>query len=188
MIHKSLTFKKFLLSQSYLKILFPFEYIHEIKKIEKDVDPIIILSLIRQESAFNPQAISRVGARGLMQLMPSTAKSMEKKVKNFQLKNPQLNLRLGIRYFKKLLHKYNGNLIYTLAAYNAGESRIENWKKKIFNSEDPLSTIESIPFKETRNYVKLIYRNIFFYKWLEKKSNLSVPLRDSFFISLKPKH
>ena len=188
MIHKSLTFKKFLLNHHYLKILFPFEYFNEIKKIEKVIDPIVILSLIRQESAFNPQAISRVGARGLMQIMPSTAKSMEKKVTNFQLKNPNLNLKLGIRYFKMLLSKYKGNLIYTLAAYNAGEKRIENWKRKIFNSEDPLSIIESIPFKETRNYVKLIYRNIFFYKWLEKKSNLSVPLRDSFFITFKSTH
>ena len=111
---------------------------------------------------------------------------MEKKVTTFQLKNPNLNLKLGIRYFKKLLNKYKGNLIYTLAAYNAGEKRIENWKRKIFNSEDPLSIIESIPFRETRNYVKLIYRNIFFYKWLEKKSNLSVPLKDSFFITFKP--
>ena len=185
MIHKSLTFKKFLLNQSYLKILFPFEYFNEIKKIEKVIDPIVILSLIRQESAFNPRAISRVGARGLMQIMPRTAKSMEKKVTTFQLKNPNLNLKLGIRYFKKLLKKYKGNLIYTLAAYNAGEKRIENWKRKIFNSEDPLSIIESIPFRETRNYVKLIYRNIFFYKWLEKKSNLSVPLKDSFFITFK---
>ncbi len=188
MIHKSLTFKKFLLNHHYLKILFPFEYFNEIKKIEKVIDPIVILSLIRQESAFNPQAISRVGARGLMQIMPSTAKSMEKKVKSFQLKNPDLNLKLGIRYFKKLLSKYKGNLIYTLAAYNAGEKRIENWKRKIFNSEDPLSIIESIPFKETRNYVKLIYRNIFFYKWLEKKSNLSVPLKESFFITFKSTH
>ncbi len=188
MIHKSLTFKKFLLNYHYLKILFPFEYFNEIKKIEKVIDPIVILSLIRQESAFNPRAISRVGARGLMQIMPSTARSMEKQIKSFQLKNPNLNLKLGIRYFKKLLNKYKGNLIYTLAAYNAGEKRIENWKRKIFNSDDPLSIIESIPFRETRNYVKLIYRNIFFYKWLEKKSNLSVPLKDSFFITFKSTH
>ena len=188
MILKSLTFKKFILNQHYLEILFPFEYYEQIKKIDKSIDPIIILSLIRQESAFNPKAISRVGARGLMQIMPSTAKIIKKEVKGFQLKNPNLNLKIGIKYFKQLLNKYKGNLIYTLAAYNAGESRIESWKKNIFNSTDPLSIIESIPFKETRNYVKLIYRNIFFYKWLEKKSNLAVPLRDSFKISFKAKH
>jgi len=183
LIQKSLTFKKFILNQQYLEILFPFEYFSQIKKIDDSIDPIIILSLIRQESAFNPKAISRVGARGLMQIMPSTAKTIKKRVTRSQLKNPQLNLKIGIKYFKKLLSKYKGNLIYTLAAYNAGESRIATWKKKIFSSEDPLSIIESIPFKETRNYVKLIYRNIFFYKWLEKKSNLAVPLKDSFIIS-----
>jgi soluble lytic murein transglycosylase len=183
LIQKSLTFKKLILNQQYLEILFPFEYFSQIKKIDDSIDPIIILSLIRQESAFNPKAISRVGARGLMQIMPTTAKTIKRQITRSQLKNPQLNLKIGIKYFKRLLNKYKGNLIYTLAAYNAGESRIATWKKKIFSSEDPLSIIESIPFKETRNYVKLIYRNIFFYKWLEKKSNLSVPLKDSFIIS-----
>jgi soluble lytic murein transglycosylase len=167
-----------------LKAIFPFAYVKKIKNIDGSIDPLIVLSLIRQESAFNPWARSSAGARGLMQLMPGTANQVAKKrIKKRKLHKPDLNLELGINYLKKLLDKYDGNLIYTLAAYNAGERRVRDWKGKYFTSNDPLIMVESIPFKETRQYIKLIYRNIFFYRYLTNDSEISMSVEDSFKIS-----
>lgn len=185
MIYKGLSEDKVVLSDDILKALFPKSYFNKISKIESDLDPYFVLSLIRQESAFNPIARSTAGARGLMQLMPNTAKLFKKRIRSKHLENPKLNLQIGIKYLKKLVKMFDGNLIYTLAAYNAGENRVIRWRKKIFTHNDPLLTIESIPFQETRNYVKLIYRNIFFYNLIyENKSNIKDPLEESFKISL----
>jgi len=167
-----------------LRALFPFAYINSIKSIDDSIDPLIILSLIRQESAFDPWARSSAGARGLMQLMPNTANHVaRKRIKKRRLHGATLNLELGINYLKRLLDKYDGNLIYTLAAYNAGESRVRRWKGKYFTSDDPLIMVESIPFKETRKYIKLIYRNIFFYRYLTNDPEISLSIKDSFNIS-----
>jgi soluble lytic murein transglycosylase len=167
-----------------IKYIFPLSYLSVIEKNANSLDPLIIISLIRQESAFNPFATSRVGAKGLMQLMPATAKRMNRKVKVKQLSNPDINVSLGTKYLKQLLNRFDGNLIYTLASYNAGENRIDRWKKEIFRNDDPLATIEAIPFEETRNYVKLIYRNKFFYSLLSNRSVLNVPLEDTFKITV----
>lgn len=159
-----------------------------IEKHSSELDPIIVLSLIRQESAFNPNASSRVGARGLMQLMPATAKRFNRKVQVAQLNQPKINVELGTKYLRELFLKFDGNLIYTLGSYNAGENRIIRWKKELFRNENPLATIESIPFEETRNYVKLIYRNHFFYSILHNKSVFNQSIEDSFKVTLKPEH
>ena len=148
------------------------------------MDSSLILALIRQESAFNPQARSMVGAQGLMQLMPNTARQFNRRLKRSSLNKPQLNLKIGIKYLKQLIKKYDGNLVFVLAAYNAGERRIRNWRKNIFSAEKPLFMIESIPFKETRYYIKLIYRNIFFYKLLKQEPVLKTPLEKTFHIDL----
>ena len=134
-----------------------------------------MLSLIRQESVFNPGAKSIVGARGLMQLMPQTAKRLKKHVRPNQLENPKLNIELGSKYITSLFKKYDQNLVYILASYNAGEARVKKWQEIYFESESILHNIETIPFLETRNYVKLIFRNIFFYKVLEDKKDLADP-------------
>ena len=152
-----------------LEILYPSPFLGELKKALKNdqLDPIIVLSLIRQESVFNPQARSPVGARGLMQIMPTTARRMKRSVREKHLANPVVNIELGTKYFKNLLKRYDGNLVYVLGAYNAGEARVERWKNLYFDSDATiLKNIEAIPFLETRNYVKLIFRNIFFYKFL----------------------
>lgn len=163
-----------------IKYIFPLSFLQVIEKNSNNLDPLIVISLIRQESAFNPDATSRVGAKGLMQLMPATAKRFNRKVKVNHLNNPQINVSLGSKYLKQLFTRFDGNLIYTLASYNAGESRIDRWKKEIFRNDDPLATIESIPYEETRNYVKLIYRNKFFYSLLSNKSVLTTPLDETF--------
>ncbi|MCB9060585.1 MAG: lytic transglycosylase domain-containing protein [Halobacteriovoraceae bacterium] len=165
--------------------LFPDDYLKKIKEYNKSLDPIVILSLIRQESAFNPDAISHVGARGLMQLMPATARMFQKRVKDNHLKNPNINLKIGIKYLEKLIRNYNGNLIFALAAYNAGENRIKEWKKSLLTPKDPLLQIESIPFDETRKYVKLIYRNIFYYKILFKEKIRPENIENTFKVTFK---
>jgi len=171
------------LNYKLIKFIFPLNYMDIIKKNSENIDPLIVISLIRQESAFNPEAKSGVGAKGLMQLMPATAKRFNRKVRVNHLGNPEINIAIGTKYFKQLLQRFDGNLIFALASYNAGENRIDRWRKDIFRNDDPLSTIESIPFEETRNYVKLIYRNNFFYSLLQNKPVLMIPLEETFKVS-----
>ncbi len=146
------------------KILFPTPYLNKIKRYSKNMDPVLLLALIRQESAFDPRAKSSAGARGLMQLMPNTARIYKKRLRKSDLYRPKLNLSIGSRYLNYLYKKYDKSLIHTLASYNAGETNLRRWKTKYLNMEDDLLKVESIPFEETEKYVKYITRNIFFYK------------------------
>lgn len=175
-IYEVLDKKEVAFNRTLLEMLYPKPFLKELNRaLKKDnLDPIILLSLIRQESVFNPLAQSRVGARGLMQLMPATAKRMRRSVRDKHLVNPKINIELGTKYFKGLLKRYDNNLVYVLAAYNAGEGRVDRWKNGYFDSDASiLKNIEAIPFLETRNYVKLIFRNIFFYKLLLEKQELA---------------
>jgi soluble lytic murein transglycosylase len=176
-LYEVLDRKEVLFNRQLLEILYPRPYLEVLTKTLKgdSLDPIVVLSLIRQESVFNPQARSPVGARGLMQLMPKTAQRFKRSVRDKHLVNPEINIDLGTKYFKNLMKRYDGNLVYVLSAYNAGESRVERWKGQYFDMDATiLKNIEAIPFLETRNYVKLIFRNIFFYKLLiEQKGQLA---------------
>jgi soluble lytic murein transglycosylase len=153
-----------------LDVLYPKPYWDKIQKYSTGMDPIIPLALIRQESAFNPKAQSHVGARGLMQLMPYTAKQFKRNLKVSQLENPNLNLSIGSKYLYNLMKQYDFNLVYTLSAYNAGEGRVKEWRTKYLTNDSILHNIENIPFSETRKYVKLIFRNIFFYKLMNEET------------------
>ncbi|MDC1541002.1 lytic transglycosylase domain-containing protein [Candidatus Pelagibacter ubique] len=138
-----------------------------------------ILSLIRQESEFDMRANSHVGAQGLMQIMPYTAKLVAKQAKLPYSKSrltsdPEYNINLGSHYIAGLILQYDGAYPFATAAYNAGPKRVKHWKKI---NKDPqkkqidfVDWVELIPFKETRNYVQRVMENYNVYRYiLEKK-------------------
>ncbi len=150
---------------AYWRILFPEPWWDtiEAESAKNNLDPYFVASLIRQESEFDPSAISRANAYGLMQLLPSVGKKMAHEegitsFQTFQLLDPTMNIRLGTRYLRQTLDRFGGVPEYALAAYNAGDSRVADWE-----AAGPYSGIdefvESIPFTETREYVEAILRN-----------------------------
>ncbi len=160
------------LPRSYWEALFPKPYWNDLKRhaTANGLDPYLVASLIRQESEFNPAAVSRAHAVGLMQLLPRTGKLVAKEVKlkrysPSQLYTPEVNLQLGTRYFKGMVDKFGGSFEYALAAYNAGSDRVEEWLGQ-GKYRDPQEFVESIPFTETREYVQAILRNANVYKQL----------------------
>ncbi|MFG1482425.1 lytic transglycosylase domain-containing protein [Halobacteriovorax sp. HFRX-2_2] len=160
--------------------LFPVLHLDKIEGVNADIDPLLVLSIIRQESAFNPNAKSAVGALGLMQLMPATARQMTTFRKTDELLKPHKNIDAGVRYFKQLLNKFDGNIIYALSSYNAGPTKVTRWAQDLMDVEDPIFQIEQIPYKETRLYVKLIYRNFFFYNLMKDNYILEKSVASTF--------
>lgn len=163
LFNEDVTFK----SVSTLKIMYPLWKYEIVDHHTKVTDPLLVLALIRQESAFQETARSLVGARGLMQIMPRTGRSLAQK-KNFKpndLYDPELNVRLGTLYIDKLIKRYDGNLFHVLAAYNAGALRVDEWKKR-YPTENTLIFMDLIPFRETREYVASILRNYYWYSQL----------------------
>jgi soluble lytic murein transglycosylase len=159
------------LPRTYWEGLFPKPYWTDLKKSssENALDPYLVASLIRQESAFNPNAVSNKNAVGLMQLLPKVGKGVAKqeKIKHFsptQLFTPSMNLQLGTRYFRSMVDKF-GAFEYALAAYNAGSDRVQDWQG-YGKYRDVQEFVESIPFTETREYVQAIMRNANLYRQL----------------------
>jgi soluble lytic murein transglycosylase len=134
-----------------------------------EVDGALLLSLIRQESAFNSQARSPAGALGLMQIMPTTARKFARIRKISELLNPKVNIRIGSKYFANLLKTYGGDAELALAAYNAGPHRVDQWVKR-YPTKDRVLFLDLIPFKETREYVAAIARNYYWYVTLSALS------------------
>jgi soluble lytic murein transglycosylase len=139
---------------------------HASKKHKVNIDEIRAIS--RRESAFFLYATSGVGARGLMQIMPATAKATAKKhgakySDPKDLYSAELNLNLGSAYYAQLLKDFNQNRVLATAAYNAGPSRVRRWLAESNGKLDAMSFIESIPFTETREYVQAVlsYRLIY---------------------------
>lgn len=125
------------------------------------IDPITLMSLARQESAMDIEARSPVGARGIMQIMPSTAKYTARKYKLTYQGTQDLyevgkNIEIGSHYLDGLLKQYDNNRIFALAAYNAGPHRVKTWRNRTQGKLDAYAFIEAIPFKETRGYVQNI--------------------------------
>ncbi|MHC6526463.1 murein transglycosylase [Vibrio proteolyticus] len=126
-----------------------------------NIDPITLMSVARQESALDSEARSPVGARGIMQIMPATAKHTAKKYQLSyagadELYNVSKNIEIGSTYLNGLLEQYDNNRIFAFAAYNAGPGRVKQWRQRSAGELDAFAFIEIIPFRETRGYVQNI--------------------------------
>ncbi|MFW5661877.1 MAG: lytic transglycosylase domain-containing protein [Oceanicaulis sp.] len=130
-------------------------------------------SVIRQETEFDPQAVSGAGARGLMQMMPATARQTARQLQvpysfHWLTDDPDYNLTLGMAHLEEVVTDYDGSLVMALAAYNAGGHRVRRWVANYGDPRtgviDPIDWVESIPFSETRNYVQRVIENVQVYR------------------------
>lgn len=131
------------------------------------LDPLLVAALIREESRFKPTARSYVGATGLMQLMPGTARGLAAgagiKPGALDLNNPQVNIALGTRYLAANIKSFNGMAFLAVAGYNAGTGAVRGWLGR-YPVSDPDEFIENIPYTETRDYVKKVYASYWMYR------------------------
>jgi soluble lytic murein transglycosylase len=149
---------------------YPLAYWELIKKyaVQNSLDPFLVAAVIRQESAYDPEAISSANAQGLMQLVPLTGKKVAKQagLRNFdpsQLYDPETNILLGTKYLASLLDQYTSDLYRSLAAYNAGpDATIKWWTDP--GIEDQEVIVENITYRATQNYIKQVIRNQHYYR------------------------
>jgi soluble lytic murein transglycosylase len=133
------------------------------------VDPLLMLALMRQESAFDPRAASSAQALGLTQIVPSTARTIAAKLglDDFQLNDlykPDISVEFGAWYLSQLLGQYHGRVFPTLAAYDAGPGNVSRWMQRF--GDDPDLLVEQIPFSETQTYLRIVYDNYWHYSFL----------------------
>jgi len=157
------------------RLAFPMPYRGSIETYARaqSIDPYLVAALIRQESEFNPKAISRSNARGLTQVLPGTGRELSRKLKiprykTAMLFTPDTNVKIGTFYLKALSDQLQGKWEPTLASYNAGKSRVTGWLAA-GTYREPAEFVESIPFSETRVYVESVLRNAEVYRRLYSK-------------------
>jgi soluble lytic murein transglycosylase len=152
---------------------YPVKAIPNWKQIGKPVERALVFGLSRQESEFDPTAGSGAGARGLMQLMPGTAKLIARQYKvsfaaDKLTSDPSYNVKLGAAHLGDLIDEFGGSYVLTLAAYNAGPRRAKEWVDTYGDPRsgkvDPIDWVEMIPFTETRNYVQKVMQNVQVYR------------------------
>jgi soluble lytic murein transglycosylase len=166
------------------KLIFPLNEWPRIREAAEAarVDPLLALSLVKQESAFDSEAVSSSGALGFSQLMPFTALDLRPGLSRAEILDSSQNLAIGFSYLRKLLDRWKGNEVLALASYNAGPGAVERWLKStgltpsLDPEAKPLSPreqvlemagfIDRIPYKETRDYVGSILRNVLWYRTL----------------------
>jgi soluble lytic murein transglycosylase len=152
---------------------------------ESEAEKALVMGIIRQESRFDSNARSSANAMGLMQILPSTAKSLAKKIgvrytEADLTENPQYNILLGSRYIGDLVNRFDGSYILAIAAYNAGPTNVKRWinnygdPRKMTSNYEVINWIERIPFKETRSYVQRVLENIQVYRDLLNRQPLSI--------------
>ncbi len=152
------------------KLIYPVYYPEEINinaHVNK-LDPFLVISLLKEESHFNPFAVSSSNARGLMQILPGTARDIVR-WKNLdrccsrELFSPENNLKVGTAYLGHTAETFDGNMLYAVAAYNCGPGAVRTWLKKT-SYDDPDRFVENIPYKQTRDYVKKVFGSYWNYK------------------------
>ena len=151
---------------AYWQALYPFPFLETIETWSKQrqLNPLLVTALIRQESRFTPAIQSPAGAVGLMQVIPSTAKWIAPKInlKEYKLNDPKDNINLGTWFLDSTHQQYNNNSLLAVASYNAGPGNVSKWLKDKA-SVDPDEFVETIPFEETRGYVKNVFGNYWNY-------------------------
>ncbi len=135
------------------------------------IDPYLILSIIKVESGFKPTAISSKEAKGLMQIRDSTYSEVSdmftSRYDNSDIYDPEINIKIGVAYFKKLLNKYYGNYYIALLAYNGGMGNVNSWiSKGIIPKDLDEYIVPDIPFKETKDYLRKVITTYNMYKFL----------------------
>ncbi|RCJ22130.1 tail length tape measure protein [Nostoc sp. ATCC 43529] len=153
---------------SYWQARYPFPYLREIEKwsTERQLNPLLVTALIRQESRFQPKIKSVANATGLMQVLPSTAQWIAPQIKlnskTINLENPNENIMLGTWYLDHTHEQYNNNSLLAIASYNAGPGNVSKWLQTM-TTQDPDEFVEDIPFDETKNYVRQVFGNYWNY-------------------------
>ncbi len=168
---------------AYWRILYPEPWWDTIRTeaAKNDLDPYLVASLIRQESEFNPNAVSYANAWGLMQLLPSVGRTMAREegmthFQTFQLLDPETNIKLGTRYLRQMIDRFGGVQEYALAAYNAGDNRVTEWQAAgPYSGMDEF--VESIPFTQTRDYVQAILRNVETYRAIDEYARTQATIK-----------
>ena len=162
------------------RIFYPAKYINHIKKYAAmyQVDPYLIMSIIKAESNFDTDAVSQKNAAGLMQIMRPTAYWLADRMKlsDFNYDNitdPEINIQMGCYYIAYLLNLYGGTVDNALAAYNAGEGTVDRWLSNTEHSRDG-KTLTNIPYPETRHYIEKVNKNIKVYHFLYKINTATV--------------
>lgn len=176
------------LSVDFWRNYYPPAYSNRIESYAQQlqVDPLLVKSIIRQESMYNTWAQSSAGARGLMQIMPKTGERIHSQIgrgtpfDEDALFDPDFNIRLGIQYLSNLSRRYQNNGTHILICYNAGPKVLKRWLQRFRNLKDPDIFIESIPYPETRKYVKRVLRNYEIYKFLYPVSAADSGVKKSF--------
>jgi len=161
-----------------VELRFPLAHLETLRPLaeQANLDLPLVLALIRKESLFNPQARSRVGALGLMQVMPATGKQVSQRLKlgiqpEADLLKPEYNLPIGVNYLAGLMQRYNNNPVLAAAAYNAGPTKASAWQKSLGKNVDPL-WVERITYYETRDYVKslLAFREVYAWRLAQQET------------------
>ncbi|CAN5731164.1 hypothetical protein BH23GEM6_BH23GEM6_16050 [soil metagenome] len=156
-----------------LRVVFPLLYREMLTREARraNVDPLLYAALVRQESTFRPAAKSWVGATGLGQIMPATGRWLAPSLgitryEDKLLEVPEVNLRMGAKYFGDLMRRYDGAKDLALSGYNAGPARADRWRRELSHGRDTDAFRDAIPFDETRHYVRVVLRNHAIYERL----------------------
>jgi soluble lytic murein transglycosylase len=163
-----------LVSKETMELYFPKVFFPIFERQSSIIDPYLLISIARRESAFNVKAVSSANAHGLMQLLPAVKRELMKKQNN--LFDPNDNVEVGAHYVLKLLKQTEGQIHLALAAYNAGPHKVSTWTER-YPASDPILFVDLIPYRETREYVASVLRNYYWYRRIHQNDQNLTPQR-----------